>query len=797
MLAPLTGLATTQVSITKGVLEIDHTTPADAPAAHTIFVAVHTGFEPGSAVLPFEEKTEGSTMFLPFRAQRLYAVEGDRKSKRTWSDWKWSDRSDAGELEAKIDGPRSVLRLPLKELKGTGPYRVVVYTKSFANKPWGELISSSDAAVAPGEGDKYIPHYLEVAEGKPAERKGRFTSPAGRPRIYQLLVRLFSNTNERRKPNGTLEENGTGKFGDINEAALQSLQGMGFTHIWLTGVVQQATGTDYSQIGQPADDPDLLKGVAGSPYAIKDYFDVSPDYATDPKNRVAEFQQLLERMRKHQLRALIDFVPNHVARSYNSDVKPEHNFGTRGRGGKGDDVKAFFEPQNNFFYLRPGKDGPPLRLPTIANGQPVSPTCQVEGMQCDGLFEPETEHGRVTGNNVNSWRPSLGDWYETVKLNFGFDFTDRTRREYPNATAPQKPIPDTWKKMDAVLAYWQELGVDGFRCDMAHMVPPEFWDWAITRARQRKPDVLFVAEAYDNDPAKVGGLHPVLSKLKQQNVMIDLLNAGFDAVYDDPSYKALKAVYDGDGWANNVDGAVPDEYVFDNSLRYAENHDEVRLAAKGVWGRAGARVGMPVSAILYGVGRGPAMLYNGQEVGEPARGIEGFGGDDQRTSIFDYWSMPELVKWVNGHAYDGGKLDDAQKQLRSFYDRLLKLVGEPAFRDGRFMSLQQANKENPRYGRVQEEKQSGRWIYSFLRYDPATEQRFLVVVNLHPRMTLKDVAVQLPKEALQFLGLTSDAKLTLTERLGATAWPDLQLSANSVTIGDMRPLTPLYFELKR
>ena len=207
-----------------------------------------------------------------------------------------------------------------------------------------------------------------------------------RIRIYQLFVRLFGNANETRKPNGTLAENGVGRFEDINDVALDSLRAMGFTHIWLTGILQQATGTDYSKIGQPADDPDLLKGVAGSPYAIKDYFDVCPDYAGDPAKRLDEFKALVDRVHQHGMKALIDFVPNHVARSYNSDVKPDLNFGTKGNDGSGDDVSVFFSPRNNFFYLKPDSTGPPLRLPTVKDGGPSSPTCKVAGFKCDGAI---------------------------------------------------------------------------------------------------------------------------------------------------------------------------------------------------------------------------------------------------------------------------------------------------------------------------------------------------------------------------------------------------------------------------
>ena len=579
-----------------------------------------------------------------------------------------------------------------------------------------------------------------------------------------------------------------------------AIRKMGFSHIWLTGVLQQASGTDYSAIGQPADDPDLLKGIAGSPYSIKDYFDVCPDYAVDPKERLAEFKALLDRLHKHQLKALIDFVPNHVARCYHSDIKPEINFGTT------DDRSKFFDPRNNFFYLQPDANGPPLKLPTWHDGVALSPTCKLEGMKCDGRFDGELEHGKVTGNNVASWQPNLNDWYETAKLNYGFDFTDssKQRREYPNAWHPDAPVPDTWKKMDQVIAYWQEIGVDGFRSDMAHMEPPEFWKWLIARARQRMPAVVFIGEAYDNDPAKVPGSDPVLSGLNggRGNVMFDLLDAGFDGVYDDPTYRALKRIYEGPAWANDLDTIERDAFIFDNSLRYAENHDEVRLASRSQWGGVGMNVGRPVSAILYGLSRGPIMLYNGQEVGEPAAGAEGFGGDDSRTSIFDYWSMPALVSWLNGHRYDGGKLSLEQKSLREFYARLVRLTNEPAFRDGVFIPLNPENRENPAFGRLGDETTSGHWCYAFFRFDHTSRQTFLVVANLHPGEALRHVGVFIPAAALQTTGLNkADFQLRFVDRLAAESAMEIELRAGELGTGGLRipeipPLTACYFEVR-
>jgi glycosidase len=673
---------------------------------------------------------------------------------------------------------------------------VEVYAKDLTqNNGWGRLIGASDPGYWPGAGgigDEYLSGYARVKLGDEVKVEyGTRLEAEKRVRIYQLFVRLFGNTNETRKVNGTLADNGVGKFSDINDAALDAIAGLGCTHVWLTGVLRQATSTDYSAIGLPADDPDLLKGLAGSPYAIKDYFDVCPDYADDPAKRLDEFKALLGRVHAHGLKAIIDLVPNHVARSYHSTVKPELSFGEK------DDPTKFFDPANNFFYLRPTDPGggPPLKLPTFRDGQAVSPTCKVLGAG-DGLFAPEKEHGRVTGNNVVSWAPGINDWYETVKLNYGIDFTRPDVRMFPRAGAADAPVPDTWLKVDEIIAYWQGMGVDGFRCDMSHMVPPEFWAWAIARARARQPDVWFMGEAYNDDPAKLPPSDPVVAGLN--NVMFSLLNAGFNTVYDDPSYKALKGIYDGGKWANDFDAAGRADFVYENSLRYAENHDEVRLAGKHEWGDVGMEVGRPVAGILYGIGRGPVMLYSGQEVGEPANGVEGFGGDDARSTIFDYWSMPELVKWVNHHAYDGGQLSAEQKSLREFYGKLLRLVGEPGFEYGGVWRLNGANGRTARFGTIEGDPASGHWMYAFLRYDPRSGQRWLVVANLHRSAEFDDVHIHIPAEAVEWMGL--HGAVTFTDRLGAggvVKGDAGELGTTGVVVGRAPALSVSYFEIEK
>jgi len=533
-------------------------------------------------------------------------------------------------------------------------------------------------------------------------------------KIYQLMVRHFGNVNGTRAQNGSIEVNGCGKFNDITERALREIQNMGFTHIWFTGVLEHASGTGYDGIS--ADDEVILKGKAGSPYAVRDYFDVSPDLAVVVQDRLEEFSELLRRCSDLGLKSMIDFIPNHVARSYSSDVKPELSFG------EGDQPSVFFHPDNNFFYLNEHHGSGPLILP-------------------DGVYEREREIGCVTGNNAATWTPSRYDWYETVKLNYGHDYTkgrDTKHLEDLNAES----IPDTWVKMDAILEYWQGLGVGGFRCDMAHMVPMPFWAWLVDRARQRERSVYFMAEAYDGDPAK----------LCDENVLHALLDSGFDSVYDGDSYELVQEIYEHHKWANDLDTILWDEARLHKMLRYAENHDEVRVANPQRFGGHGAKVGRSVSALLFTLGQGPVMLYNGQEVGEPAIGSEGFGQDDGRSSIFDYWSLPELSKWVNGHQYDGGLLSQEQRELRDWYTTLLKKLDRPAFVSGGIYGLNFANLNNAQFGRLVGESVSGHWLYAFLRSDQASGDSVLVVINLHPTQDLENIVVVLPDDARQWLG---------------------------------------------
>lgn len=754
----------------------------------------------GSAQVPAERWFEGSTTFLPFHASHLFfakTVDDTIETYRRAHDGTaWSARSDGADAMRVAHGDRyTEIAIDRDAFGPSEVVDVLVYVKDLGSDcagtcdpGWGWLYDASDDLLVPGPGDRILSQFwrgdlLHPDGTRAGAAMSRFGREDTRLEIYQLLVRTFGNTNTTQAPNGTLEQNGTGTFEHLNADAAAALAEMGMTHVWFTGALQQATSTDYSAIGEPADDPDILKGRAGSPYAIRDYFDVSPDYASDPAARLDAFRASIAAMHAEGLKVLIDFVPNHVARSYASTVRPELSFGID------DQTDVFFTRDNHFFYLQSGT--PPIEMPGFERdgATAISPTCQVlseagGAYQCDGLYEwssgAETAFGRVTGNNVASWFPDIGSWYETVKLNYGLDYTTGAF-EHPTTGWQDAPIPRTWWVMDEVITHWQALGVDGFRVDMSHMVPMEFHSWLISRSRARDPNVFWMAEAYDTDPAKV----------TEGNVLHALLGAGYDAVYDDDTYDRLKAVFDGSGWANDIDGPlIADPIMTHHALRYAENHDEVRLASPHDWRFDGENVGraqaQAITAMLFAIGRGPVMVYAGQETGEPAEGVEGFGGDDGRTSIFDYWSMPSFVGWVNDHAYDGGGLDDETRALRDTHLSTWQAFRDPIFGSGETYLLNAANTERPEFGRLEGELASGRYAHATLRY--VDGRAALVFVWLHPTLSAEAVSVRIPADASALAGFGDEGvravsdDLTFEERLHVES-----LDLEGVSLGTVEP----------
>lgn len=531
--------------------------------------------------------------------------------------------------------------------------------------------------------------------------------------LYQIYTRLFGNLNTTNKFYGTREENGVGKFNDITDKALTSLKNFGISHVWYTGVIEHATMTDFSAYGIPKDNPYVVKGIAGSPYAIKDYYDVNPDLAVDVRNRMGEFEALVARSHQADLKVIIDFVPNHVARQYKSDMKPE---GVKDFG-EGDHTEAAFHPQNNFYYL-------PQRKFLVPDNVPTPPGIST--------FPYEEFPAKATGNDVFSAKPSINDWFETIKLNYGVD--------YQNGRVTQfSPIPSTWLKMRDILLYWANKGVDGFRCDMAEMVPFEFWGWVIPEVKKANPATIFVAEIYN--PAEYSNY---------------LFKGKFDYLYDKVGlYDSLRRLMEGHGNTADITRVWQNESgdFANRMVRFLENHDEQRIASKYFAKNPFYAIpAMVVSATLH---TGPLMLYFGQEVGVNPTVAEGFSGEDGRTTMFDYWGVPEYQAWVNGGEFDGGKLSKEQKELRSFYADLNKLVNNSdAIRSGAFYDLQYANTNGQTAG------YNDAKMYAYLRH--SDKQKLLIVCNFDLQHGAK-TTVKIPAHAWETMGLSAKAQYSLKE----------------------------------
>ena len=468
-----------------------------------------------------------------------------------------------------------------------------------------------------------------------------------KPIIYQLLPRLFTNYCENPVPNGSLEQNGSGKLNDINENILFSIRDLGATHVWYTGVIEHAHNADYRRFGIRRHNPHVIKGNAGSPYAITDYYDINPDLAVSVPHRMKEFEALVDRTHKCGLKVIIDFVPNHVGREYFSDVKPK---GIDDLGAH-DNSEMFFAPNNNFYYITRQQFAPSFDL----------------GSGDDAYVEFPA---KASGNDCFNAFPGVNDWYETVKLNYGIDYGDHSRHF--------DPIPDTWFKMLHILRFWASKGVDGFRCDMAFMVPIEFWHWAIPQVRQHYPEIKFIAEIYD-----VSLYRPFLDY------------GCFDYLYDKVNlYDTLRAIETNQHSAARLTGSWQTvDGIGDKMLNFLENHDEQRFASEFYAGDAHKVV--PSLVVSTMLNTGPMMIYFGQELGEPGSDSEGYSGYDGRTTIFDYWSLRSVRAWLNEGRADG-RLDADTARLRETYRKILRMANsEAAIREGKFYDLMYVNLQNP------------------------------------------------------------------------------------------------------
>jgi glycosidase len=513
--------------------------------------------------------------------------------------------------------------------------------------------------------------------------------------IYQLFPRVFGNRINSAEIYGNIETNGCGRFADITNDAIKAIKELGITHVWLTGVIRHATLTSYKDHGIPDCHPSVVKGRAGSPYAITDYYDVDPDLAVSVPDRLDEFRALLKRLHAQKLKVIIDFVGNHVSRQYMSVSNPTGTIGF----GENDDSSVVFSPQNNFYYL-PGQK---LVLPEQQNA--LADAAATEAY--------EEFPARVTGNDCFRADPGINDWYETVKLNYGIDFTAERERHF-------EAVPSTWLMMSDILHYWADMGVDGFRADMAEMVPVEFWKWVIGKLRSRHPDLVMIAEIY----------RPELYR--------PFIDAGFDYLYDKVGlYNRLHDILRYGQAAESLSICWKMLEVRDNRmLRFMENHDELRLASAHFMGDPfKALPAVVVSALMH---RGPFMVYNGQECGENAEGAKGYSGDDGRTSIFDYTHMPAVQAWMNDGSFDGGGLNKKQQELLSFYRKLLTMRRDmPAFQAGAFYDLMWAN---PWYTDF-----DPRFVYAFMRF--TLNQRLVIVTNFHTTES-RSMRLNIPIDAL-------------------------------------------------
>lgn len=511
--------------------------------------------------------------------------------------------------------------------------------------------------------------------------------------IYQMFPRIFSNTNSNCVPWGSYEENGSGKLNDITINVIKKLKDLGINCIWVTGIIEMATKTAFDNI--PADNPNVVKGEAGSPYAIKDYYDIAPSLATDLDNRMEEFESLVRRIHSQYIKVIIDFVPNHTARIYHSDVAPSgiKDFGAD------DDIGMFFKRDNNYYYITNQKFCPDFDI----NQEGTTPYIEFPA--------------KATGNDCFTAFCRKTDWYETVKLNYGYD-PGSGKGEY-------EPIPETWLKMLHIMRFWASKGIDGFRCDMVFMVPVEFWHWAIPQVKKDYPDFVFIGEIYD---------------INQYRTFLDYCK--FDYLYDKVNlYDTLVGIerYHTSAaqltscW-QTIDG------IGNRMLNFLENHDEVRFASEEFAGKPEKVI--PYMIVSSMMTKGPFLIYYGQELGESAKDNEGFAGDNNRTTIFDYWSVDTLRRWYNNGKCTLHKLTAHEKWLRNFYKKVLTLCNSnDIIRTGNFFDLMYVNLRNPGF--------NPHTCYSFIRY---TEQgALLFLINFGSNE--ENISLNIPELCFQMADL--------------------------------------------
>ena len=589
----------------------------------------------------------------------------------------------------------------------------------------------------------------------------------GKAVVYQVFTRLFGNTNTTNKPWGTIEENGVGKFNDFTDKALSEIEALGVTHIWYTGVPHHGLITDYSEYGISNDDPDVIKGRAGSPYAIKDYYNVNPDLAVDVTKRLEEFKALIDRSHSANLKVLIDIVPNHVARNYQSLTKPEwvKDFGVD------DDTTVEYKKNNNFYYVV-NQD---FEVPDFINN--YTPLGGDTNPLADGKFLESP--AKWTGNGSRSPKPNIYDWYETVKVNYGVspegkkDF-DELPDGFENKDYvahfnfwKDKDVPDSWIKFKDIALYWLDKGVDGFRFDMAEMVPVSFWSFMNSAIKMKNPNAFLLAEVY------------------QPHLYREYIKKGkMDYLYDKVQlYDTIKHIMQGKGLTDNIPPIIEDlKDIEHHMLHFLENHDEQRIASPEFAGNA--LKGKPAMVVSATISSSPTMLYFGQEFGEDGSENAGFG-KPSRTSIFDYVGVPSLQRWVNNKQFDGGKSLEKELTLRDFYKRLLNFtISSPALMGG-YLDIHNFNRQHT--------DNYTQKVLSFVRYNG--QEKLIIISNFSVDNTY-DFELQLPENVIKSLNL-NEGVYQLEDQLYDTYTTSLHVLKNKATVQiHLKPLESLVLKIK-
>ena len=550
--------------------------------------------------------------------------------------------------------------------------------------------------------------------------------------VYQVFTRLFGNKNTTNKPWGTIDENGVGKFNDFTDKALKEIKDLGVNYIWYTGVPHHALVGDYTSFGISNDDPEVVKGRAGSPYAVKDYYNVDPDLAVNPANRLQEFEALIDRTHKNGLKVIIDIVPNHIARKYEGKSNPE---GVRDFGAD-DDVSVEYKRDNNFYYI-------PNTHFEIPDG--IHPLNGESNPLIDGKFDEYP--AKWTGNGSRKSKPDKDDWFETVKVNYGIrpdgskdfpelpaGFDTKSYKEHFDFWAT-KSVPNSWIKFRDIALYWTAKGVDGFRYDMAEMVPYEFWSYLNSSIKMKNPNAFLLAEVYN-------------PKEYRNYIRLGKLDYLYDKV---ETYDKLKEVIQGKALPDGISDIQKNRTDIEHHmLHFLDNHDEQRLASPEFAGTP--EKGKPLMVVSTTISTSPTMIYFGQEVGEAGNENAGFG-THSRTSIFDYIGVPNHQRWMNGGKFDGGQLSQKEKDLRDFYKRVLNFsINSPALM-GEFQEIQTINRQST--------KGYDPGIYSYTRWSDS--QKLIIVTNFS-WLTTSNFELKIPADIIQKWNL-KDGNYTITDQL--------------------------------